>query len=176
MPGCEVYLFGSDCKQCVAQTYQLYQKKCYEINPECLDYENGLCKRCTQGFLPFRNTCVYYHPYCLEYTNRVCSRVATGWSLGTGMTEAQKSYYRAFITQGELVKNRNTAVNTAQLPAVSSSDAGTYVPGALITRFPYANVVHTKISSVNVLGQVTACNPDYTLVNLACIQKVVANC
>lgn len=30
--GCEVYLTGSDCRQCVAQTYVLYNKKCYASN------------------------------------------------------------------------------------------------------------------------------------------------
>lgn len=164
---------GSDCKQCAAQTYLLYQRKCYEVNTECLDYDaNNMCRRCTQGLVPYRSICVYFHPYCIEYTDRVCSKVATGWSLGNGMTETQKAEYRRFIIAGQEVRNRNTAVDINKF----ATNTGAYVNGALITRFPYANVVHTKISSVNLLGQVTACITGYTLINQACILKVVSNC
>lgn len=176
--GCEVYLTGSDCKQCALSGYLLYQKNCYPVNLDCLDYDaNNLCRRCSQGLMPFRNICVFYHPYCLAYgADRVCSRAASGWALGTGMTEDQKIYYRSFMARGEQVTNIRGVVNLNGLPAISAAAAGAYSSGAFITRFPYANVLHTKISSVNAFGQITACNQGLTLINNACIFRVVANC
>lgn len=58
----------------------------------------------------------------------------------------------------------------------AGAGAGSYAQGALILNFPYANVIHTKINSVNMLGQVVSCNQGYNLVNQACIQKITPNC
>lgn len=58
----------------------------------------------------------------------------------------------------------------------AGAGAGSYVQGALILNFPYSNLVHTKISNVNMFGQVVSCNPGYTLANQACIQKITPNC
>jgi hypothetical protein len=64
--GCDVYLTGSDCKQCTAQTYVLFTKKCYPVNTDCLDYNSdNTCRKCSQGLMPFQSICVYYHPFCI---------------------------------------------------------------------------------------------------------------
>lgn len=125
--------------------------------------------------MPFQNICVYYHPYCLQYgPDKVCSQAASGWSLGNGMTETQKQYYRAFMLTGQQVSSSSNAVSTNGLG--SGAGAGAYSLGGFITAFPYANLVSSKIASVNMLGQIVACNQGYTLINQACIQKITPNC
>lgn len=124
--------------------------------------------------MPFRNTCVFFHPFCLEYgADRVCIRPANGWALGSGMTEEQKQYYRNFMLRGEAIRNRN---DVPSLNGIVSLITGSYSAGAFISVFPYANLVHTRISSINVFGQVVACNSGFTLINQSCIRSVVANC
>lgn len=180
--GCEVYLTGSDCKQCQAINYILYDRKCYGVNSDpnqaCLDVDaSNICRRCPNGLMPWKNVCVYYHPYCLDYgPDLVCSRAAGGWALST-MTQEQKQYYMSFMMRGAAVRNRNEAVNLNGLSIPSNAAlAGAYSTGGLIGAFPYAGLLHTKISGVNMLGFASSCYQGYTLVNFACIQKVVGNC
>lgn len=55
----------------------------------CNNYDgSNMCRRCSQGLIPWKNNCVYYHPFCLDYgADGVCTRAAQGWFLGSGMTE-----------------------------------------------------------------------------------------
>lgn len=62
------------------------------------------------------------------------------------------------------------------MTSVVGSLAGAYDLGGLITKFPYANLLHQKINSVNMLGQVSSCNPGYTLSSQACVKNVTPNC
>ena len=131
-----------------------------------------MCRKCSQGLMPFQNICVYYHPYCLQYGfDKVCTLAASGWALGNGMTDAQKQYYRSFMMAGQQVTTSNGA---ASLNGLSGS--GTYTSGGLVTSFPYANLVSVKISNVNMLGQIVGCNAGYNLINQMCVQKITANC
>lgn len=83
----------------------------------------------------------------------------------------------SFMMRGAAVRNRNEAVNLTGLSVPSNAAlAGAYSTGGLINAFPYAGLLHTKISSVNMLGFASSCYQGYTLVNAACIQKVVPNC
>lgn len=180
--GCEVYLTGSDCKQCQAINYILYDKKCFSVNSDpnqgCIDFDtSNNCRRCPNGLMPWKNICVYYHPYCLNYgPDLVCSQAAGGWTTSL-MTQEQKQYYMAFMMRGAAVRNRNEAVNLAGLSTPTNAAlAGSYYPGGLIGSFPYAGLLHSKISGVNLLGIPSGCNQGYTPVNFACIQKVVPNC
>jgi hypothetical protein len=90
------------------------------------------------------------------------------------MTDDQKSYYRNFMLAGQNVASSNASVSLGGLDGGNGS--GSYSTGALITNFPYANVIGNKVASVNILGQVISCNPGYTLVNKICVKKVIPFC
>lgn len=168
-----MYLSGSDCKQCAAQMYVLYNRRCFAVSSECVDYDtNNMCRKCSQGLMPFQNICVYYHPYCLQYgLDKVCTLAANGWSLGSGMSEAQKQYYRSFMMAGQQVTSSSGAASLNGL-----TGTGSYVSGGLVASFPYANLVSIKIATVNMLGQIMTCNPGYNLINQVCVQKITPNC